>query len=1048
MNYTVKQQSAIDTTGSNIIVSAGAGSGKTAVLSQRVYEHVIKRHINIDEMLIVTFTNAAAFEMKKRIRKKLVEDESLSLEEKNKQINKIDSSYIMTFDAYALSLVKKYHYLLNVDKNVSIIDSSISTIKLDELLDQIMLENYENINPQFEKLVKDFCIKNDQKIKDTIKMLYYKLQLIYDIEGFINDYKTNYFSKEKIDFLFNEYERLIQDKVNVIRSKINELSYSVDIEKTYKNIDSFLASSSYEEIRQSVTNIEIGRLSKADEQTKNLKKEIKDLIDEVNKLTSSNKEVLLLEYENIQDDVLCLLNIANELNRRMFLYKKENSLFDFNDIFKMAIEIVDKHDDIRCEIKDYFKEILIDEYQDTNDLQDLFISKIENNNVYMVGDIKQSIYRFRNANPNLFKNKYLDYKNGNNGIAIELPDNFRSRKGVLEAINVIFEKLMDLDIGGADYKNGHALLPGQVQYEKNILENQNDQLEIYNYSFEKDDYPFNALKKELVEAFIIGQDINEKVKNGYKVSDFDEKGNMILRNCRYSDFTILMDRGTSYDDYKKILTYLNIPCVIQEDEKISKSDLTSAIIAFFKLLNCQKEKDFNNEYKMAYSSLSRNFLVETKDADLYDEIKKDQFVFSKLYSIIEEVCINIEKKTISDLLDEFVLKFDVYSKLVKIGDIKENLVKLDYFYQLAHNLSNSGYDYKTFALYLNSIIDPSDNNDIKFSIKKDNENAVLITNIHKSKGLEYPILYLPTLTRKFNNQDINTSIAFKKQYGCIISSMIENKGLKDTFIKKIYCADSKKEDVSEKIRLFYVALTRAKEKIIMVAPLEDKQVTNELDSNQKIEFNSFVDMLNSIYEDLDKKGYIKNIDLNQYTFDLNYSTNIRDIFNHIEVNNKTIVYKHGNHYIPEEISESSFSKKTGLLDKEVLKKMEFGTKLHYYLETLDFVSLNFDGIEERYLDKIKAFLGSDLMANIQNGKPYKEYEFIYEEENELKHGFIDLLVEYDDHFDIIDYKLKNIDDENYDKQLKGYKAYISSISDKKVYCYLYSIMDKNYREVL
>lgn len=1045
MNFTINQQKAIDTSNTNIIVSAGAGSGKTAVLVERVYKHILKDHFNIDEMLVVTFTNAAAFEMKKRIRKKLQADNNLTKEEKLKQINKIDSSFIMTFDAYALSLVKKYHYLLDVDKNVKIIDSSILNIKINELLDKVMENHYLNMDSKFSKLVKDYCVNNDNKIRDLVINVNRKLNMIYDRDNYCKNYIDNYYSDDAIEKLLFEYTDLLKEKIVSLRKYINELSNDIDIEKTYKNIDQLLFSETYKDISNNVANIEIGRSSNPSDSVKKLKEDTKKLIDEIKELSKDNKETLISDYLSTKDNVLYIIRLANELNELVDDYKKKNNLYDFTDVFKMAIEIVDKHENIRLEIKDYFKEILIDEYQDTNDLQDLFVSKIENNNVYMVGDIKQSIYRFRNANPNLFKNKFQKYKNGDNGIAIELPDNFRSRSGVLNSINEIFERIMDLDIGGADYKDGHALKYGQLQYSNNNPESINDKLEILNYQYDKKEYPFTSFDSDLVEAFIIGKDIKDKIANKYQVSYFDDNGIMKLRDCKYSDFTILMDRGNSFDDYKQILTYLNIPSSIETDEKISESDLTTAIVSFFKLLRCISLEDFSNEFVHAYVSLSRNFVMETKDSEIFDVVRNLKFKNTELYKIVKEISINAKEKAINEILSEFIDKFDVYSKIVKIGDVKENEIKIDYFYQLAKTLNDMGYDYVLFDDYLTEIINDPDN-EIRFSTKKDTNDAVTITNIHKSKGLEYNILYLPTLTRAFNRSDIRDNYFFSNTRGLIIPTFIDNRGLKNTFVKQIYKNELLLEDVSEKIRLFYVALTRSKEKIIMVISLSDKQ-KDYVSKEDKLSFNCFSDMLNVIYEDLNNLGYIKDIDLNSYVFDGNYSLGIRDIFNKITVNNKKIEIKKLNEIKPTNIKESSYSKKSGLIDANTISKMEYGTKLHYYLELLDLHNPDYHKVDRQYVDKIKAFIESELMTDIKNGKTYKEYEFIYNDNGESKHGFIDLLVEYEDHFDIIDYKLKNIDDDNYDKQLNGYRKYINSISNKKVNCYLYSIMDSTYREV-
>ena len=202
-----------------------------------------------------------------------------------------------------------------------------------------------------------------------------------------------------------------------------------------------------------------------------------------------------------------------------------------------------------------------------------------------------------------------------------------------------------------------------------------------------------------------------------------------------------------------------------------------------------------------------------------------------------------------------------------------------------------------------------------------------------------------------------------------------------------------------------------------------------------------------VYDDISK--YIKDINLEEYKdiFTKDYKLLTKDIFKEIPKTSRNVEEKEKMNIIPSTIDEESFSKKAGLINKETIEKMELGSRVHYYLEALDFNEPNYDLVENKYVDLIKSFLNSEIMKDLSKARIYKEYEFIYETNNIKEHGFIDLLMEYDDHFDIIDYKTKNIDDENYDSQLNGYRKYIESISDKKVNCYLYSIVDKTYREV-
>nr|MCR4856188.1 hypothetical protein [Erysipelotrichaceae bacterium] len=388
-------------------------------------------------------------------------------------------------------------------------------------------------------------------------------------------------------------------------------------------------------------------------------------------------------------------------------------------------------------------------------------------------------------------------------------------------------------------------------------------------------------------------------------------------------------------------------------------------------------------------------------------------------------------------------------KIYSIGDVKDNLIRLDYLYQLSHSLNRSAYDYRAFNEYLSSIFE-SDEREITYSADETSANAVKIINIHKAKGLQYKICYFPALDVDFNQSDINDRFLFTKEDGIIMPSLIEGRGLKENIRKAIYVRRCRKEDVSEKLRLLYVALTRSEEKMIMITSLQDETAEGKMVARDlRISARNYAQLLSYIYRDLEERSLIEDVDLNDLTFDRDYRlSSVRDLRTLKDESIGKIEVRKPIRIEAKKVGSSHFSKKAGLIDAETIRKMELGTTLHYYLETLDLADPDYSRIDPEYVAYIRRFMEHDLMKDAASGKAYKEYEFIYEEENERKHGFIDLLMEYEDHFDIIDYKTKDIDDEHYDEQLKGYRSYIEKVSDKKVFCYLYSIIDGEVREVI
>ena len=333
-------------------------------------------------------------------------------------------------------------------------------------------------------------------------------------------------------------------------------------------------------------------------------------------------------------------------------------------------------------------------------------------------------------------------------------------------------------------------------------------------------------------------------------------------------------------------------------------------------------------------------------------------------------------------------------------------------------------------------------------MNKESNNSVKIMTIHKSKGLEYPIVYFPSLYREFNIRDINNRFIYNNKYGFI--TPIFDEGIDSTIYKELYKDYYLREEISERIRLFYVALTRAKEKMIFLIDnfnegniiKENRVISDRIRNNYK----SFKDMFISIRENV--SSYIKDIDTNDLNISKDYNLikniNYEDYIDILEVSNDIKEINIDNTLL----EEDSYSKKTNkLFTKEEKDNMEYGSKIHYILECLDFNNPNLDRVEDNIKDKIISFLNLDIMKDISKGKIYKEYEFIYEKDNKLNHGFIDLMIEYSDYIDIIDYKLKNISDENYIKQLKGYKEYVEKVSNKSCNLYLVSIIENKYDKI-
>ena len=1012
MAFTKDQEKAITTTGCNIIVSAGAGSGKTAVLTERTIRK-LKNGTNINRLLILTFTNAAAGEMKTRIR------ESIKESGLKDQLDFIDSSYITTFDSFALSVVKKYHTYLSIPLNISIMDSSIEDLKSKEILDYIFEKSYQDKN--FDKLIYDFCIKTDDNIKKIVRQLSDKLSLLQNKKEYLENYVSSHYSDEYINDKIDEYINLIIKIKENINTYYKELKARVDNKfiESY-NIEPLLESNTYNEIKLNLEKIGSPRKNKnCDEDFKIYKDSITNILKDLKNLTRfKNLDEIKKSIFKTEPYINAIIKIILEYDEIFSKYKNENNIYTFQDIALMAIKIIKENPKIQEELKSSFDEIMIDEYQDTSDIQEEFINLISNNNVYMVGDIKQSIYRFRHANPYIFQKKYEEYSKNNGGIKIDLLKNFRSRPEVLNNINLIFNLIMDDTLGDADYKKSHQMNFGNIDYIESFKTNQNSDMEILTY----DKKEIENYTTDEIEAFTTAYDIKKKIESQYLIVDKEKK---TLRPCKYSDFAIIMDRGGSFNLYKKIFEYVGIPIEQIQNEKLTIGEEILVIKNLINLIIKVNLNEIDDDFKYLYTSISRSFIFKTSDEEIFDIVKSGDFYNSEIYKKCKKI--NIFEISNLDLLNQIIDEFDIYEKIITTNNIKDTMIRLDYLKDLSINLSSIGLTPIEFAKYLNDMIE---NGKIEYSLNASESNTVKILNIHKSKGLEYSICYFTGLSKKSNDEDKKIKFTIDQNYN-IVAPYFDD-GIKQTIYKDLLLKEYERQNISEKIRLFYVALTRVREKIIIICPLDKTKdgYDSLVPSNIRLNYNKIIDMLESIIPVL--KPYIKDIDFNyvKLTRDFENIKNINYKKNTKKVNTKIKYVENNIKY--EKLNQSKFSKNSNkLITKAEYENMKKGTQLHYLFYIEDFKNTNNPYILN-FLSKIdKNYINC-----------YKEYEFIYYDDNTLKHGFIDLMLEYDNHIDIIDYKTKNIDDENYIKQLNGYKKYVESKVKKTVNIYLYSIAEE------
>ena len=1025
MAWTNEQKEAIYTEGTNIIVSAGAGSGKTAVLTERVLEKV-KKGISVDNLLILTFTKMAAKEMKERIGDKLKKEGLTS------ELAKLDTADITTFDAYALSVVKKYHYYLNVSKDINIIDGSVIALYKRKILKDIFEELYEENNHEFIDFIQEYCIKDDKDIFEFILNVNSKLDLKTNKREYLDNYINTVYDEVKIDNDIDNYIKVILKLISNINDYLEYIDDDDYLAKLYDVISPLLSAKSYDDIKSNIS-IKLPILRGASDITREYRDKIKSTIDEIKKLTTYDS------YDDIKRGILStkgnakvIIDIIKKLDDITYNYKVKYNSYEYSDISALAIKLVRDNKEIREEIKNNLNEILIDEYQDTNDVQEKFISYISNNNVYMVGDIKQSIYRFRNANPYIFKNKYDTYSNNIGGIKIDLNKNFRSREEVINNINLLFDRIMDNDIGGADYSLSHRMIYGNLMYKGDGDNKEDNNFSVYNYLND------TTFKNNEVEAFIIADDIKNKINSGYRAFGKDTNG---VRKIKYSDFAILLDSSKSFDLYKKILEYNGIPTSIVKSVNLTDGEVVLVIKNIISFIIKINDNKIDNEFKKLFISIGRSFLFNTDDNVLFDYFLNNNFKDSDIYKISYNITKRLDTISLEEIIDLIVDNFDFYNKLFLLGDYNANILRIQKLKEITNSLINLDYDIYDYQKYLDDII--SNNLKLEYSVNDNSTDTVKIMTIHASKGLEFGVCYYGELYNRFNNSDAISKYSYDNKYGIILP--YKDKFLYNTIYHNLSYRDYVMENISERIRLFYVALTRAKEKMIFILPSntkdDNKSIGDIIDNSIRGKYNSFASIMYSL-ESI-TKDYYKNIDINDINLSKdynmisnnNYKEHLKLINDKIEVNTTCI---------PSSIKENkTFSKKDiHIVTKEEEDKLLYGRLIHELFECTDFNNLdnlsdNNKKIIERFLEKV----------DISHANIYKEYEFIYDEDNTTYHGIIDLMLEYQDNIKIIDYKLKNINDDAYIKQLNGYKNYIEKLFNKKTSIYLYSITLNTLEEI-
>ena len=944
------------------------GSGKTAVLVERIINKVINENVDIDKILVVTFTNAAASEMRERILdaiyKKLEENpDSVNLQ---RQINLLNKASICTIHSFCLDVIRNNFYEIDASANFRIGDTAEIEMLKSDALEEIFEQKYMDNDKDFIKLIETYTdYRGDEKLQEIILNIYKYIQSNPFPEKWLNEKVEEFNVDVEKDSAETQWGKIIlanvQEKVqNMILSlekvksetlRFTELDrFSGVLQEDINNLQS-IKYDNWDLAFDTMNGISWSKWPVDKKVTLELKNEAKDIRDKIKKEFSG--AILQYNSKEANEDISAMYKILDALRKLILEFtsefakkKKEKNIIDFNDIEHFALKILVNEDGEKTEVaKKYmskFEEILIDEYQDSNLVQEKILTSIsKGNNIFMVGDVKQSIYKFRQARPELFLEKYASYdtkdgllekyankntlpanhaqydtKSGQNvdstGLKIQLFKNFRSRKNVLDITNLVFENIMSKELGNVEYNEEEYLNLGadypnpdqKIDY-AGIAE-----LHIIDLKEKEEDY-YEEIEEEriedsVLEARFVAKKIQELLQSDYHVYD-KKKG---YRKVMAKDICILL-RATSVlaPIYEKEIEELNIPVFSDSSNTYLETMEVQTIMALLKVIdNPMQDIPLVTVLRSNIFGFTDNDLIQIRLSDrkcsFYESMLKAKLsVDNKLRAKIDNTISQIEKWKAEEKytpLNEFIWKiyldtgFYDYVSLLPNGDLRQANLKL--LFEKAKQYEKASF--KGLYNFINFIdkVKTSSGDASSAKIIGENDNVVRIMSIHKSKGLEFPVVFLASTGKKFNMQDLNTPILLHQDIGFGMQFIDSEKRIEySTLSKEAIRISSKQETISEEMRVLYVALTRAKEKLIITGmsrdlekALQDKEKVLDiykksdafqisLDSIKKVEkpefkinknavqkYTSYLDWLELVYEYNKENGIGNVIDLHTY----------------------------------------------------------------------------------------------------------------------------------------------------------------------------------------
>lgn len=928
MKFTPEQQRVIELHNSNILVSAAAGSGKTAVLVERIIRMICdgEHPADIDRLLIVTFTNAAAAEMRERIAAGITA--RLETDPGNEHIQKqsalLHNAQITTIDSFSLFLIRNHFNEIGLDPDFRVADEGEIKLLQQEVLAQLLEDAYAGqfvpeAPEQFHACVEYFCPGGRESVLEQhiLNLSRYAGSFPWPAE-WLEERKNDYAAGDMEALVHSDYGQYLTERVNRTvegcLEKLREVKrlcelpdgpymYGELTEAEIEQLERLTSCKDLEEQAAKIPAVTFARLpSKKDDSVDPAKRELAKAIrnsvkDTLSDLSESYfKTPLELAVEQgkaCREPLRILLDLVLEFDRRLLAAKQERHLIDFSDMEHYALQILLKREkveesdgtgtdrtetkyrivpsDVAMEYRQYFQEILIDEYQDSNLVQEYLLSAISGEeegryNRFMVGDVKQSIYKFRLARPELFLEKYDTYQETGDLCRIDLAKNFRSRIQVVDAVNDVFSRIMSREIGGIAYDDKAALYPGAVYpaqedpaYGSELLlirkpeKGEREESGIGEQHAEGAGVLVDYDNVRQLEALAIAARIKQ-LKGSLQVM---EKSTGELRPVRYSDMVILLRTTSGWDEeFKKILEQQGIPVYITSKTGYFGALEVQELLQFLRVLdNPRQDIPLFGVMQSVFGGFTQEEIAQIRSGGeghsrkrmtLYEALK-EVAQSGRTVEEGEEISAGEsagEEAELSQKADTFLQRIGHYRDLTPFTSIRDLLQRIldDYDYlnyvtalpagskrraNVEMLLTKASAFEKTsyFGLFhFIRYMEQLEKYDVDYGeadTLDENADVVRIMSIHKSKGLEFPVVFVSGLSKRFNMQDANQSLIVDMDLGVAVDYVDSVRRIKNKTLRRtVLSAKMKEDNLAEELRVLYVALTRAREKLILTAVLD------------------------------------------------------------------------------------------------------------------------------------------------------------------------------------------------------------------------------------